>query len=128
MINYELVNRFAQWLMPISRDPHSATQLLQASRNKSAMVGKRLLVAWGNAGVTREQLESAFNDDEIADLFTLPQLPNERHDHTRTSRTRKRRQQLDAKAQALGFDSLSNMLTKWKNGEIELDIKRGQAI
>ena len=41
------------------------------------------------------------------------------HDNS-TERVTRRNEALDAKAQALGFDGLSQMLTAWKNGEIVL--------
>jgi len=33
-----------------------------------------------------------------------------------------RQQALDSKARALGFGSLSDLLTKWKNGEIKITV------
>jgi len=35
-----------------------------------------------------------------------------------------RQQALDEKARGLGFESLSDMLTKWKNDEIKLIVKK----
>lgn len=122
-INYELVIRFAQWLMATGHEPYSASQLLGAAKNESQMVGKRVMAAWSNSGLTREQLEAEFNEDAIADLFTIPLKPDPSYDYTRSNRTRRRREILNEKAQGLGFKSLSEMLTKWKNEEVSIEIK-----
>ncbi len=123
-INFPLVIWFAQWLISTGYEPHSAFQLLRAAQNQSQMVGKRVMAAWDNSGLTREQLEAKFNEDEIADLFTIPLKPDSNYDYTRADRTRRRRKILDEKAQRLGFKSLSEMLTKWKNEEVSIEIER----
>lgn len=122
-INYGLVTRFAQWLLAAGHDSHSASQLLGAAANRSQMVGKRIQMAWDNADLTREQLKAAFNEDEIADLFTIPLKPDPKYDYTRADRTRKRRRILDEKAMGLGFKSLSDMMTQWKNGVIKIKVE-----
>lgn len=122
-INFPLVIRFAQWLAAAGHEPHSASQLLGAAKNESQMVGKRVMAAWDNSGLTREQLEAEFNEDEIADLFTIPLKPDPNYDYTRANRTRRRREILDGKARGLGFKSLSEMLTKWKNEEINIVVE-----
>lgn len=45
------------------------------------------------------------------------------HDNS-TERVQRRNEALNAKAKALGFDSLSQMLTSWKNGQIELIVNK----
>lgn len=45
------------------------------------------------------------------------------HDNS-TERVTRRNEELNAKAQGLGFQSLSEMLTAWKNGEIKIEIKK----
>jgi hypothetical protein len=50
---------------------------------------------------------------------------NRIHDHTRTERVNRRNKKLNSLAQGLGFDSLSQMLTLWKNGQIELTVSQG---
>lgn len=49
---------------------------------------------------------------------------NRLHDSTRTERVNRRNEQLDALAQELGFDSLSQFLTNWKNGEIKIEVTK----
>jgi len=49
---------------------------------------------------------------------------NRLHDSTRTERVNRRNEELDQLARGLGFDSLSQMLTAWKNGEIRLAVER----
>ena len=49
---------------------------------------------------------------------------NRLHDTTRTERVNRRNEELDTLAQGHGFDSLSQMLTAWKNGEINIIIER----
>lgn len=49
---------------------------------------------------------------------------NRFHDKTRTERVTRRNEELDTMAQGLGFDSLSQMLTAWKNREIRLEVLR----
>lgn len=49
---------------------------------------------------------------------------NRLHDKTRTERVNRRNEELDAMAQGLGFDSLSQFLTAWKNGEIKITVER----
>lgn len=46
------------------------------------------------------------------------------YDYTATERAKRRRDVLKIKAGELGFDSLSAMLTAWKNGDIELVVER----
>lgn len=48
---------------------------------------------------------------------------NRLHDNTRTERVNRRNEQLNQKAQEIGFDNLSQLLTAWKNGQIEIEIK-----
>lgn len=119
-INFQLVIRFAQWLLANGHEPHSASRLLQAAQNGSQMVGKRIEMAWNNADLSKEALDAAFNEDEIADLFTIPLKPDPNYDYTRTNRTRRRREILNEKAKGLGFKSLSDMLTQWKNEEVKI--------
>lgn len=45
------------------------------------------------------------------------------HDNS-TERVTRRNEELNAKAQELGFQSLSEMLTLWKNGEIKITVER----
>ncbi len=123
-INYDLVIRFGQWLLPRSLDSHSASRLLQAAQKGSQIIGKHIEMAWDNAGLTSLELKSAFNEDEIADLFTIPLKPDPSYDYTSTQRTRRRREILNEKAMALGFKSLSGMLTQWKNDKITIEVKR----
>lgn len=49
---------------------------------------------------------------------------NRLHDTTRTERVNRRNEQLDTLAQELGFDSLSQFLTAWKNGEIRIEVTK----
>jgi len=49
---------------------------------------------------------------------------NRLHDTTRTERVSRRNEELDKLAQGQGFDSLSQLLTAWKNGEINIIIER----
>lgn len=49
---------------------------------------------------------------------------NRLHDKTRTGRVTRRNEQLDAMAQELGFDGLSQFLTAWKNGRIKIIVER----
>lgn len=123
-INFPLVIRFAQWLLATGHEPHSASRLLQAAQNESQMVGKRVSMAWDNAGLSREALDKAFNEDEIAGLFTIPLKPDSNYDYTRADRTRRRREILDEKARGMGFKSLSDMMTQWKNGQIHIVVER----
>lgn len=123
-INFPLVIRFAQWLLVTGHEPHSASQLLRAAQNEKQMVGKRVEMAWNNADLSKETLDAAFNEDEIADLFTIPIRPDPNYDYTRTNRTRRRREILNEKAKGLGFKSLSDMLTQWKNGGIKIVVER----
>ena len=48
---------------------------------------------------------------------------NRLHDNTRTARTNRRNEQLNQLAREIGFDSLSQMLTAWMNGRIEIRVK-----
>lgn len=48
---------------------------------------------------------------------------NRLHDNTRTERVNRRNEQLNQKAQELGFAGLSQMLTAWKNGDINIKVE-----
>jgi len=52
---------------------------------------------------------------------------NRLHDKTVGDRVQRRNKQLNAMAQELGFDGLSQMLTAWKNGEIKITVERTAA-
>lgn len=52
---------------------------------------------------------------------------NRLHDNTRTERVTRRNQELNSLAQKLGFDSLSQFLTAWKNGEVKITVKARKA-
>lgn len=49
---------------------------------------------------------------------------NRLHDTTRTERVNRRNDELNAMAQELGFESLSQILTAWKNGEVKITVER----
>lgn len=66
------------------------------------------------------------NDQPVDVTVMARRMYNRLHDNTRTQRWNKRNEALNAKAQELGFDSLSQLLTSWKNGDIEIEIRRKQ--
>ena len=74
-----------------------------------------------DANIDREATQAAGKSFDIT-LWTRRRY-NRLHDTTRTERVTRRNEELDALAQGQGFDSLSQMLTHWKNGEISLEVK-----
>lgn len=49
---------------------------------------------------------------------------NRLHDNNSTERVNRRNDALNALAQAQGYESMSSLLTAWKNGEIAVQITR----
>lgn len=122
-INKKLIKRFAVWLMVEGRDPNSATQLIAAVENNSPMVGKRIPLCWDNSGLKKSDLDAEFNEDEIAEIFSIPDRFDPNYDYTRVNRSSRRQKILNEKAISLGFEGLSDMQTRWKNGDFEIAIK-----
>lgn len=122
-INKPLVIRFGRWIMTNSPVPRDGENIINATNNDSPVIGARIKLALSNAQIDREQLLAEFNQDELSDLLSIPDKYDPNYDYTKTQRSAKRREILDGKAKALGFDSLSQMLTKWKNDDIEIEIK-----
>lgn len=78
-----------------------------------------------DANIDREATQAAGKSFDVT-LWARRRY-NRLHDSTRTERVNRRNEVLSIKAQELGFDSLSQMLTAWKNGEINLSIDKESA-
>lgn len=74
-----------------------------------------------DANIDREEAQSRGESFDVT-LWARRRY-NRLTDNTRTERVRSRNEALNALAQGLGFDGLSQMLTAWKNGEIDLIVK-----
>lgn len=74
-----------------------------------------------DAIIERDQTQAAGESFDIT--IWARQRYNRLTDKTRTERTSRRREQLNEKAEALGFKGLSQLLTAWKNDEIRLIVE-----
>lgn len=79
-----------------------------------------------DANIDREAAQSRGESFDIT-LWARRRY-NRLHDTTRTERVARRNEQLNKKAQELGFDSLSQFLTAWKNGEIKVEVSRDETL
>lgn len=75
-----------------------------------------------DANIDREEAQGKGESFDIT-LWTRRRY-NRLHDNTRTDRVNRRNEALDKKARELGFEGLSQFLTAWKNGEIEIVTRR----
>lgn len=78
--------------------------------------------AWLAVGKS-EWLEIAQDQEMITVQCPPLEGSSQLHDNS-TGRVNRRNEQLDALAQELGFDGLSQFLTAWKNGEVRIAVDR----
>jgi len=74
-----------------------------------------------DANIDRETTQAAGGSFDVT-LWARRRY-NRLHDTTRTERVNRRNEQLEEKAQELGFDNLSQFLTAWKNGEVKIIVE-----
>lgn len=74
--------------------------------------------------VDKSEWEAVAQGQEMITLQCSPiEGANQLHDNS-TGRVNRRNEQLDGLAQELGFDSLSQFLTAWKNREVKITVER----
>jgi len=74
-----------------------------------------------DANIDRETAQAAGGSFDVT--IWARRRYNRLHDTTRTERVTRRNEELDNLAQGQGFESLSQMLTAWKNGQIKITIE-----
>lgn len=68
--------------------------------------------------------EEARNEGESFDIRVWARRRYKRlHDNTGSERSNRRNEILNEKAKALGFNGLSELLTAWKNGDVEIVVE-----
>jgi len=133
MINEESVIMFANYIRATADNAAARADaekiLLLVSQGRYGTLARRIDIALSNSRLTHQDLLEVFSEDDLADIFDIPYGRRaDNYDYTSTRRARNRRAILNDKARALGFDSLSEFETAWKNDVIQVAVRRQHAL